>query len=203
MGNIFLANLRAVWLVSVCCMGYVNQILIIVVYSSHDSRSFLFAYDTGVIGGVLTLPSFKADFGYSSAQQTSVNANAVSVLQGGAFFGCFFIWPIASRFGRRIALVVASIFFELGSILQVINSHSLPCFYVGRVISGLGVGAATTMVPIFAAEMSPKEIRGVLGSFFQLFFAFGVLVSYWVGYAVSVIAHHPLLTESQLIVILG
>ena len=115
-----------------------------------------------------------------------MNANAVSVLQGGAFFGCFFIWPVASRFGRRISLVVASILFEIGSILQVINSNSLPCFYVGLVISGLGVGAATTLVPIFAAEMSPKEIRGILGSFFQLFFAFGVLVSYWVGYAVSV-----------------
>lgn len=76
--------------------------------------------------------------------------------------------------------------FEIGAILQVINTHSLACFYVGRVISGLGVGAATTIVPIFAAEMSPKEIRGKLGSFFQLFFAAGVFVSYWVDYGVQV-----------------
>ncbi|MCJ1292043.1 hypothetical protein MMC34_003593 [Xylographa carneopallida] len=58
-------------------------------------------------------------------------------------------------------------------------------FYVGRVISGLGVGAATVLVPIYAAEMSPKEIRGRLGSCFQLFFAGGVCVSYWVDYAVE------------------
>ena len=127
----------------------------------------------------MTLPSFQKDFRYSNAQSTSVNSNAVSVLQAGAFFGCFFIWPIAARFGRRWSLVTASAVFELGTILQVVNSHSLACFYVGRVISGLGVGAATVLVPIYAAEMSPKEIRGRLGSFFQLFFAGGVCVSYW------------------------
>ena len=42
------------------------------------------------------------------------------------------------------------------------------------------------LIPIFAAEMSPKEIRGRLGSFFQLFFAAGVMVSYWVDYAVGI-----------------
>ena len=63
--------------------------------------------------------------------------------------------------------------------MQVVNTHSLPVFYVGRVISGLGVGAATVLVPMFSAEMAPKEIRGRLGSCFQLFFAGGVCVSYW------------------------
>lgn len=69
--------------------------------------------------------------------------------------------------------------FEIGAIMQVVNSHSLALFYVGRVVSGLGVGAATVLIPIFAAEMAPKEVRGNLGSCFQLFFAGGVCVSYW------------------------
>ncbi|MCJ1477913.1 hypothetical protein MMC13_006587 [Lambiella insularis] len=137
------------------------------------------------VGGILTLKSFQTDFRYGKAQQTSINSNAVSVLQAGAFFGCFIIWPIAARFGRRWSLVVASIVFEVGAILQLVNSHSISLFYVGRVVSGLGVGAATVLVPIYAAEMSPKEIRGKLGSCFQLFFAGGVCVSYWVDYAVQ------------------
>ena len=131
------------------------------------------------VGGILTLKSFQTDFRYGKAEQTSVNSNAVSVLQAGAFFGCFFIWPIAARFGRRWSLVVSSIVFEVGAIMQLVNSHSMSLFYVGRVISGLGVGAATVLVPIYAAEMSPKEIRGRLGSCFQLFFAGGVCISYW------------------------
>ena len=101
------------------------------------------------------------------------------MLQAGAFFGCFFIWPVAKRFGRRWSLVVASVVFQVGGVLQVVDSGSLNVFYVGRVISGLGVGAATVLVPIFSAEMAPKEVRGRLGSCFQLFFASGVCVSYW------------------------
>ena len=128
--------------------------------------------------GILTLKSFQTDFRYGPAQQTNVYSNAVSVLQAGAFFGCFNIWPVAARLGRRWSLVVASVVFEIGAILQLVNCHSLSLFYVGRVISGLGVRAATVLVPIYAVEMSPKEIRGRLGSCFQLFFAGGVCVSY-------------------------
>lgn len=38
---------------------------------------------------------------------------------------------------------------------------------------------------MYAAEMSPKEIRGRLGACFQLFFALGVMIAYWTTYAVS------------------
>jgi len=163
-----LGLVRATYLVALCCIG-----------------SFLFSYDTGIIGGILTLKAFENDFGYSKANATKVNSNAVSVLQAGAFFGCIFIWPITARFGRRWSIILSSFIFCIGAILQVINTHSLPCFYVGRVISGLGVGAATVLIPMFSAEMAPKSIRGRLGSFFQLFFAAGVCVSYWVDYAVE------------------
>ncbi|KAJ5721554.1 MFS sugar transporter [Penicillium malachiteum] len=173
-----LGLLRAAYLVSASCMG-----------------SFAFAFDTGVIsrsvyvpGGVLSLSSFQKDFGYShytSSQKTTVNSNAVSILQGGAFFGCFLISPIAKYHGRRTSLIISSLVFTLGTILQIINSHTLGTFYAGRVIAGLGIGAATVLIPMFAAEMSPKEFRGRLGACFQLFFAIGVMIAYWTTYAVS------------------
>ncbi|KAK1143269.1 hypothetical protein N8T08_006796 [Aspergillus melleus] len=147
--------------------------------------SFAFAFDTGVISGVLTLESFQNDFGYGSKQQTSVNSNAVSILQAGAFFGCFFTMPIASRLGRRSGLILSSLIFTVGTILQVVNAHTLGTFYAGRVIAGVGIGAATVLIPMYAAEMSPKEIRGRLGACFQLFFAMGVMIAYWVTFAVS------------------
>ena len=57
---------------------------------------------------------------------------------------------------------------------------------MARVISGIGVGTATVIIPMFSAEMAPKKIRGQLGSMFQFFFTIGVCVSYWVNYGVSV-----------------
>lgn len=157
-----LGNFRAIYLAALCCIG-----------------SFLFAYDTGIVGGVLTLEAFENDFRYTKAQSTNINSNCVSILQAGAFFGCFLVWPITERFGRRLAIMGSSLVFCVGGILQVVNTHSIGAFYAGRVISGFGVGAATVLVPMFSAEMSPKSMRGTLGSFFQLFFSLGVCVSYW------------------------
>jgi MFS family permease len=48
------------------------------------------------------------------------------------------------------------------------------------VISGIAVGATTVLIPMYSAEMAPKEIRGQLGGCFQLLFAVGVATSYWV-----------------------
>lgn len=82
-------------------------------------------------------------------------------------------------------MIISSLVFTVGTILQVINSGTLGTFYAGRVIAGLGIGAATVLIPMYSAEMSPKEIRGRLGACFQLFFAIGVMIAYWVTYAVD------------------
>jgi MFS family permease len=102
-----------------------------------------------------------------------------------AFFACFFVWPFTARFGRRWSIALASVIFCIGAIIQVINSHSIGAFYAARVISGVGVGMATVLVPMFTAEMAPKHIRGQLGSMFQFFFTLGVMTSYWVDYGVQ------------------
>lgn len=163
-----LGTFRAIYVVALCSIG-----------------SFLFAYDTGIVGGVLTLSSFQRDFRYTKAEKTQVNSNCVSILQGGAFFGCFLIWPLTNWLGRKWGIVISSVVFCVGAVLQILNVHSLGLFYAGRVISGLGTGGATVMVPIMAAEFAPKHLRGRLGACFQLFFATGVCVSYWVDYAAS------------------
>jgi hypothetical protein len=59
-----LGTFRAIYLVAICCVG-----------------SFLFAYDTGIIGGVLTFPSFARDFQSSSV--VSLASNSTSLLQAG------------------------------------------------------------------------------------------------------------------------
>jgi hypothetical protein len=45
--------------------------------------SFLFAYDTGIVGGVLTLKSFQDDFGFTAAQKSDVSSLSASLLQAG------------------------------------------------------------------------------------------------------------------------
>ncbi|KAK3191576.1 hypothetical protein K4F52_002391 [Lecanicillium sp. MT-2017a] len=163
-----LGTFRAVYLVALCCVG-----------------SFLFAYDTGIVGGILTFPSFQRDFRYDAKQKATVGSNSTSLLQAGAFFACFFIWPFTAKFGRRWSLVFSSAIFCVGAVIQTLNTHSLGAFYAARVISGVGVGMATVIIPMYSAEMAPKNIRGMLGSMFQFFFTLGVMTSYWIDYAVA------------------
>lgn len=61
-----LGTFRAVYLVAICCTG-----------------SFLFAYDTGIVGGLLTFSSFQEDFRYGAKQKANVGSNSTSLLQAG------------------------------------------------------------------------------------------------------------------------
>lgn len=119
-------------------------------------------------GGVLTFSSFERDFRYTSKQATRTTSLVVSLQQGGAFVACIFVWPLTRRFGRKYPLIVSSFVFCIGAMIQTINMHSIAAFYVGRVIAGLGLGAATVVIPAYNSEMAPKELRGKVGCFFQL-----------------------------------
>jgi MFS family permease len=110
----------------------------------------------------------------------------VSIQNIGAFLAALSISLVSARFGRKRTIMASCAVFILGVILQVIPSHALPCFYIGRFISGLGLGAATAVAPSYNAEMAPKEIRGQLGSGMQWLFALGVMISYWIDYGVTV-----------------
>lgn len=57
--------------------------------------------------------------------------------------------------------MLASVIFCIGAVVQTINTHSLGAFYAARVISGIGVGMATVIIPMFSAEMG-KETSGGL-----------------------------------------
>ncbi|KAI5461650.1 general substrate transporter [Mariannaea sp. PMI_226] len=164
-----LGTFRASYLVALSCIG-----------------SFLFAYDTGIVGGVLGLPSFQKDMGVTAASKATISSNSASLLQAGAFFACFFVWPFTAKFGRRWSIVLAASIFNIGAILQLFfPGNSVGCWYAGRTIAGIGVGIATVIIPMYSAEMAPKEIRGRLGGMFQFFFTLGVFTSYWVDYAVQ------------------
>ncbi|KAL9485225.1 hypothetical protein ACSS6W_004014 [Trichoderma asperelloides] len=140
-----LGTWRATYLVSLSCVG-----------------SFLFAYDTGIVGGVLTLDSFVRDMGFSDKERDNVTSLSASLLQAGG-----------------------SLIFNIGAVLQLFYQHGIATWYAGRTISGIGAGIATVIIPMYSAEMAPKEIRGQLGSLFQFFFTLGVAVSYWVDYGAA------------------
>ena len=93
---------------------------------------FMAGYDSGVAGGVLTFPSFESDFGYPShpasatkAKSKTVNSFTVGFQQLGSFVACFLIYPVTARYGRRLAIQVASCVFLVGVVCETVVSRSL------------------------------------------------------------------------------
>lgn len=130
----------------------------------------LFGFDTGVAGvagGVVALGSFRAEFGLASSRSGSASAssNVVALLNLGAFLGAL-APPLAGRFvGPPALLACAGFFFLLGSVVQMAASGpGLGMIYGGRVVAGLGVGLISNVAPVFAAECSPKHLRGMMVS---------------------------------------
>ncbi|TVY14698.1 Quinate permease [Lachnellula arida] len=106
----------------------------------------------------------------------------VSTLQGGCFFGSLIAYYIADRWGRKPALLIASMVTILGIIIQCSSDGHVAALYVGRLVAGLGVGAASMLTPLYVSENAPRAIRGGLTGLYQLFIATGTMLSFWTNY---------------------
>jgi MFS family permease len=54
--------------------------------------------------------------------------------------------------------------------------------YVGRLIAGIGVGAASMLTPLYVSENAPRAIRGGMTGCYQLFLVFGIMMAFWVNF---------------------
>jgi MFS transporter, SP family, galactose:H+ symporter len=138
----------------------------------------LFGYDTGVISGALIF--IRTQFGLSTFQQELV----VSVVLVGAAVGALSGGRLADIFGRRFMLLVTASIFVVGALVCA-AAPSLIVLVIGRLIVGLGIGFATSTVPIYISEVSPPQARGWQVSLFQLAITIGILAAYLVDYVFS------------------
>ncbi|KAH6651482.1 general substrate transporter [Truncatella angustata] len=144
-----------------------------------------FGWDSGVIGGVIELENtFQPDYGLKGDILAIANlkGNIVSVLQAGSFFGALAGFPLPDIIGRKWSLIWAAICILLGVIMQSAASGHVEVLYVGRLISGFGVGVASVVNPIYVSENAPRAIRGLLTGLYQLFIVTGGMLAFWINY---------------------
>jgi sugar porter (SP) family MFS transporter len=152
---------------------------------------FIFGYDTGQISDILLMDDFLLRFakcgtpGDISTCSFSVVREGliVSLLSIGTLFGALFGAPTADFLGRRYAMASECMVFIVGVVIQLSSSHVWQQFAVGRLVSGLAVGALSAAVPMYQAETAPAQIRGTLTATYQLFITFGILVAYCISIA--------------------
>jgi len=138
---------------------------------------FLFGYDTGVIAGAMPLIEKDREFWPQDSDEGTLWLSTVtSVTVGFAFIFSFVGGWVTERFGRKPAVLLASVVFTLGSIVMAATPNK-EVLLVGRIVVGMGIGIASMCVPVYMAETSPVELRGLLGASFQVMICLGQVVA--------------------------
>lgn len=148
--------------------------------------SNMIGYTSAFIGTTVTLDSFKKEFGMdnmSATENNLISENIVSLFIAGAFFGALLTYGLSHWLGRRVCLGIASAVFTLGAGLQcgANSNRGLGILYGGRVLSGLGTGIASNIIPIYLSELAPPAIRGRLVGLYELGWQLGGMVGFWIN----------------------
>lgn len=155
----------------------------------------LFGYDIGGTSAVLSqLTSDYAGVSWSSTVENS------SILQGfitsismlGGLLGSMTCFRIADDLGRKRTLLLASIFYFVGALIEFFSEDSrwsksggISILILGRIIYGYGFGFAMHGAPAYIGEMAPASIRGLLVSLKEVFIVLGMVLGYSIGYLYS------------------
>jgi MFS family permease len=103
-----------------------------------------------------------------------------SIITVGAMISCLPIGMLMKKFGRKMTMMGLVIPFVIGWSL-VIFAKNLEMMLVGRFIIGLAGGAFCVSAPQYSSEIAENEVRGLVGTFFQLLIIAGILFSYIIG----------------------
>ncbi|EPQ55310.1 hypothetical protein GLOTRDRAFT_61251 [Gloeophyllum trabeum ATCC 11539] len=117
---------------------------------------WVFGYDQGVIANVLVMKEFLLRFPVGAWEKGVLTAS----LDLGALVGAL-LSGLADHYSRKSAIFWACIIFIIGTALQ---AFALSIFWLvlGRGLAGIGVGALSSLSPLYITEISPPELRGSL-----------------------------------------
>ena len=140
----------------------------------------LFGYDWVVIGGAK--PFYESFFNIAGSPVMQGWMMGSAIL--GCLLGVMVSGSLSDRYGRKSLLIVSAAVFIVASIgTGAANSISWFIFY--RILGGIGIGIASTLSPMYIAEISPAEVRGRFVSINQLTIVLGILAAQTVNWLIA------------------
>ncbi|CCE92263.1 sugar porter family MFS transporter TDEL_0E00200 [Torulaspora delbrueckii] len=148
---------------------------------------FMFGWDTGTISGFINQTDFLRRFGsrhtdgtyYLSKVRTGL---VVSIFNVGCAMGGIILSKLGDIYGRKIGLMTVVVIYIVGILIQICSFDKWYQYFIGRIISGLGVGGIAVLSPMLISESSPKHLRGPLVSSYQLMITAGIFLGYCTNY---------------------
>lgn len=135
----------------------------------------LFGFDLVIISG--TVSFFTEHFQLNEIQ----TGWAVGCINLGAAIGAVIGGKLSDSIGRRKLLMLCAVLFALTGI-GTGWANTFLVFVFFRMMSGVAVGAAALVCPMYIAEISPAPMRGRMVSFYQLSIVIGILLAYLSNY---------------------
>ena len=140
----------------------------------------LFGYDWVVIGGAK--PFYEPFFGISDAPL--LQGLAMSAALVGCVVGAVLSGMLSDRFGRKRLLIAAGALFTASAVGTAL-AWDFVWFNLFRLLGGVGIGLASSLSPMYIAEVSPAETRGRFVSINQLTIVIGILAAQIVNYSLA------------------
>ncbi|KAG6646505.1 hypothetical protein CIPAW_07G013200 [Carya illinoinensis] len=133
-------------------------------------------------GGCLASYSSLAESGIIADLGLTVAEYSVfgSIMTGGAMLGAVISGRMTDFIGRRRTLWVLDIFYIVGW-LAIIFAEGAWLLDLGRLSLGIGFGLTCYVGPVYLAEITPKNVRGLLMSISQSMTGYGASFTFLVG----------------------
>ena len=157
---------------------------------------FLFGYEIQLISPAIIF--LKTEFALTPGWYGAVMGSAILGCPVGPLAG---LW-LADRFGRRKTLVFSSVVFLVSAIGCALAGNMMQ-FIAWRFVSGIGIGLAATVSPMYIAEVAPAHLRGRLVLVNQLAIVVGGILSAVVAYLLSDGGHWRWMFASQAVPVFG
>ncbi len=157
----------------------VKSLYVWIVASIAALGGFLFGYDWVVIGGAK--PFYEKFFALTLPSQQGW---AMSCALIGCLLGALASGALSERFGRKKPLILAAVIFCLSSIGTGM-ADNFQIFVFWRILGGFAIGLASSLSPVYIAELAPAHLRGKLVSMNQLTIVCGILLAQVVNWLIA------------------
>jgi len=158
-----------------------NTIAVAVVATATLS-SFLFGYQTVVLNTCAELIAVELQWCGNDWQSVCDRSNLyIGLVNASVYLGAAFGASLMGRaqvfaLGSRKQLVISDCLIGAGG-LCCASAQGFYALLAGRLISGVGLGLCAIAAPVFIAEISPRERRGILSGMHGVGITVGILAA--------------------------
>lgn len=169
-----------------------NGRLLFAIIASAFGSAFQHGYNTGVVNAPQALiedwirgviSNRTGGSLVDKSQVTLIWAVAVAIFCFGGMIGGLATGIVAEKFGRKGGLLFSNVIVVVSAALQGVSKmySSYELIIVGRFLIGINCGLNAGLAPMYLAEISPINLRGSVGTVYQLVVTISILVSQILG----------------------